>query len=129
MAARESNPPKVNRSEGWSPYEAKDYLEPEGIKTRHYHPVDPSDAVEWFCCSDLVEFGEGLLPNNIGYYLSGNERAVKSLELKLNVNSPEHAAEAHAKLLSAADTLTRNALGLDLHELLDSAWTKIHLIQ
>lgn len=123
MAAREKKPPKVDRSEGWSPYEAKDYLTSEGIKTRHYHPVDPADATEWFCCSDLVEFGNGLISNNIAYYLNGDEHAVKSLKLKLNVNSPEHSLEAHAKLLSAADTLIKKALGLELYEMLDKTIT------
>ncbi len=81
------------------------------------------DPNEWFCCSTLVEFGPGLLPNNIAYYLNGNERAVKSLKLKLNVNDPQHAEEAHSKLLSSADTLAKKALGLDLREVLSQAIT------
>lgn len=123
MVAREKNPPKVDRSEGWSPYEAKDFLISEGIKTRHYHPVDPEDDQEWFCCSDLVEIDQGLFPNNIAFYLDGNERAVKSLKLKLNVNAPEYASEAHAKLLSVAEVLVRKALGLELNDILGKAIT------
>lgn len=121
MKANEKNPPSVDRSEGWSPYEAKDYLLSEGIKTRHYHPVDPEDGREWFCASDLVEFGEGLFTNNIAYYLNGDERAVKSLKLQLNVNSPEHASAAHAKFLSIAVVLVRQALGLELTDMLEKA--------
>lgn len=123
MVKRENNPPKVDRSEGWSPYEAKDYLISEGIKTRYYQPIDPEDGQEWFCCSNLVEFGDGLFRNNITYYLNGDERAVKSMKLQLNVNAPEYASQAHAKLLSAASVLMRNALGLELTDILDKAVT------
>lgn len=123
MVAREKNPPEVDRSEGWSPYEAKDYLRSEGIETRYYHPVDPEDCKEWFCCSNMVEFGQGLFPNNVAYYLTGNEQAVKSLKLKLNVNAPEHASEAHAKFLSIASVLARNALGLELADVLEKTIT------
>lgn len=123
MVAREKNPPEINRLEEWSPYEAKDYLISEGIKTLHYHPVDPADAAEWFCCSELVEFGDGLFSNNIAYYLNGDKYAVKSMKLKLNVNAPEHASQAHAKLLSAATVLMRNALGLELTDVLHKVVT------
>ena len=121
MLKRERNPPSVDSSEGWSPYEAKDYLLSEGIKTRHYHPVEPEEGHEWFCASDFVEFGEGLWRNNIAYYLNGNERAVKSLKLQLNVNSPEQASEAHAKLLLVAGVLIRQALGLEIKDVLEQA--------
>ena len=80
--------------------------------------MEPS---EWFSCSKLVELGSGLFPNNIAYYLNGNDRAVKSLKLRLNVNDPEHAKEAHTKLLSSADLLVREALGLDLRDMLFQA--------
>lgn len=119
MVAREKNPPTIERSEGWSPYKAKDYLLSEGVETRHYHPVDPVDGTEWFCCSSLIEFGEGVFPNNIAFYLNGNERAITSLKLKLNVNAPEYASDAHAKLLSLGNVLMRKALGLELVDMLE----------
>jgi len=121
MAAREKNPPEVERSKGWSPYQAKNYLLSEGIKTSYYHPIDPMTAIDWFCCSNLMEFGSGLFPNNIGYFLNGNEHAVKSMKLQLNVNSPEHSLEAHAKLLSVANTLMTWAVGLDLNDKLSKS--------
>ncbi|KEA63132.1 hypothetical protein ADIMK_2656 [Marinobacterium lacunae] len=116
MLAREKSPETISLPEGWSPTQAKNFLRSEGIETGHYNPIDPRDPSEWFCCSTLVEFGSGLFRNNIAYYLNGDERAVKCLKLKLNVNSPEHAEEAHAKLLSTADTLAYAALGLNLRE-------------
>lgn len=121
MVAREKNPPRVERSEGWSPYVAKSYLVSEGIATGHYHPVNPEEDKEWFCCSNMIEFGQGLFPNNIAYYLNGSANAVTSMKLKLNVNAPEHVKEAHAILLSTASVLVRNALGLELGDALSKA--------
>ena len=118
MLAREKSPDSVSLPEGWPPNQARNFLLSEGIETGYYNPIDPMEPSEWFSCSKLVELGSGLFPNNIAYYLNGNERAVASLKLKLNVNDPEQADEAHAKLLSSADTLTRKALGLDLRDML-----------
>lgn len=121
MLAREKSPDAISLPEGWSPNLARNFLISEGIETGFYNPVDPLEPSEWFSCSKLVEFGSGLFPNNIAYYLNGNDRAVKSLKLKLNVNDPEHAEDAHTKLLSSADTLAREALGLDLRDMLSQA--------
>ena len=121
MLAREKSPDSVSLPEGWRPNLARNFLISEGIETGYYNPVDPMEPSEWFSCSKLVEFGPGLFPNNIAYYLNGNERAVNSLKLKLNVNDPENAEEAHTKLLSSADKLAREALGLDLRDMLSKA--------
>lgn len=121
MLAREKSPESVSLTEGWPPNQARNFLLSEGIETGYYNPIDPMEPSEWFSCSKLVEIGSGLFPNNIAYYLNGNERAVASLKLKLNVNDPGHADEAHAKLLSSADTLVREALGLDLRDMLSQA--------
>jgi hypothetical protein len=121
MLAREKSPDTVSLPEGWSPSQAKNFVLSEGLETGYYNPIDPMKPTEWFSCSKMVEFGSGLFPNSIAYYLNGNECAVSSLKLKLNVNDPEHAEEAHAKLLSSADTLVREALGLDLRDMLSQA--------
>lgn len=121
MLAREESPDAIFLPEGWSPNLARNFLISEGIETGFYNPVDPMEPSEWFSCSKLVELGSGLFPNNIAYYLNGNDRAVKSLKLRLNVNDPEHAKEAHTKLLSSADLLVREALGLDLRDMLFQA--------
>lgn len=121
MLAREKAPDAISLPEGWSPNLARNFLISEGIETGFYNPVDPMEPSEWFSCSKLVEFGSGLFPNNIACYLNGNDRAVNSLKLKLNVNDPEHADEAPTKLLSSADTLAREALGRDLRDMLSQA--------
>jgi len=123
MMDREKSPDEIFLPEGWSPNKARNFLLSEGIKTSHYNPIDPMNPLEWFSGSTPVQFGSGLHSNKIAYYLNGNERAVNSLKLKLNVNQSEHAEEAHAKLISSAETLTREALGLDLGNVLSKAIT------
>lgn len=118
MLAREKSPDSVSLPEGWSPNPARKFLLSEGLEMGYYNPIDPMEPSEWFSCSKLVEFGSGLFQNNIAYYLNGNEHAVTSLKLKLNVNDPGYADEAHAKLLSSAETLAREALSIDLRDTL-----------
>ena len=121
MLTREKSPDAVSLPEGWPPSQARNFLLTEGIETGYYNPIDPLEPSEWFSCSKLIEIGSGLFINNIAYYLNGNESAVNSLKLKLNVNDPKHAEEAHAKLLTSADILAREALGLDLRDMLSQA--------
>lgn len=83
MLAREKSPNSVSLPEGWSPNQARHFLLSEGVETGYYNPIDPMEPSEWFSCSKLVEFGSGFFPNNIAYYLNGNEHAVTSLKLKL----------------------------------------------
>jgi len=107
----EKNPPKVLPGEGWSPYEAKNFLLNEGIKTGQYHFIAPN---EWVASSSLVEIDNGLLPNNISYYVEGNETTAKILKLILNVNQIENSEMAHMKLLSSIKVLLKTALGSEL---------------
>lgn len=111
MVETEKNPPKIDSSEGWSPYEAKDYLQSEGVITRHYHPVDEK---EWWCGSNSLEFGEGLFKNNIEYYVSGNSRAAKYLKLLVNVHNSEESELASSKFISSAEMLVNRAVGIGL---------------
>ena len=107
----EKNPPKVLPNEGWSPYEAKNFLLNEGIKTGHYHFITPN---EWVASSSLVEIDNGLLPNNISYYVEGSETTANILKLILNVNQSENSEMAHMKLLSSIKVLLNISLGLEL---------------
>ena len=110
MIATEKKPPKVQLCDGWSPYEAKCFLISEGLETGYYHPVAPD---EWFANSSLVEIGDDLMPNNISYYVKGDETIVNSLLLILNVNSRQNAEVSHLKLLSSVKALLKNALNMD----------------
>lgn len=70
---------------------------------------------EWSSYSKLVDFGSGMPPNKIAFYLNGDERAVNSLKLKLYVHDLQHLDDAHKKLLSCAEILTNHALERDLN--------------
>lgn len=114
----EKNPPKVISSEGWSPYEAKDFLLKEDIKTGYSHSFAPD---EWFASSSLVEIGNGLIPDNLSYYVEGNENTAKCLKLILNVNQRENAEMAHMKLLSSVKVLLKSALSVELTREIEAA--------
>jgi len=118
LVSVEKNPPKVNGNDGWSPYDAKNFLINEGVKTGYYHP---GYSKEWFASSDMIEIEGGLLANNISYYIDGNESIAKSLKLMLNVNSPSEATSAHKKLLLFARKLCSKATNYDLHSPIEKA--------
>jgi len=121
MLSVEKNPPEVPLQEGWSPYVAKQFLASEGIETGYYHPIEPD---EWYASSPLIEVGNDLIPNNISYYVDGNESTAKTLKLILNVNSRESAVMAHSKLLSSVKALLKAALGLDISSDIEAAIMK-----
>ena len=93
----------------------------EGLETGYYHPTVPE---EWFASSPFIELGNDLIPNNISYYVDGNESTAKSLKLMLNVYSRESAIMAHSKLLSSARALLKAALDLDVSSDMEAAIMK-----
>lgn len=109
MVSIESNPPKINNSDGWSPYTAKDFLVDLGIKTGYYRFVGGN---EWYSNSELIELDEAIFPNNISFYVIGNEHIAMFLKLILNVSSPKSAIMAKNKLLSSAKLLFTRATNL-----------------
>lgn len=109
MVSIESSPPKINNSEGWSPYTAKDFLADLGIKTGYYQFVGGN---EWYSNSEMIELDEAIFPNNISFYIIGNEHVAILLKLILNVNSPESIIIAKNKLLSSAKLLFIRATNL-----------------
>lgn len=112
MVSIESNPPKINNSEGWSPYTAKDFLVDLGIKTGYYRFVGGN---EWYSNSEMIELDEVIFPNNISFYVIGNEHVAMLLKLILNVNSPESANIAKNKLLSSSKLLFNKATIFHFH--------------
>ena len=111
MVSAEKNPPAVPLKEGWSPYVAKQFLLSEGLETGYYQPMGQQ---EWGASSPLLNLGNDVIPNNISYYVDGNETTAKSLSLMLNVFLSESAIIAHSKLLSSVKTLLKAAVGLDV---------------
>ncbi len=121
MVSVEKNPPEVPLQEGWSPYVAKQFLLSEGLETGYYHPTGQQ---EWCASSPLINLGNDVIPNNISYYVDGNETTAKSLKLMLKVFSRESAIIAHSKLLSSVKTLLKAALGLDVSSDIETAIMK-----
>ena len=111
LEAEEKDPPAVPFDLGWSPYTIALALQEMGLKAGKYKKLYEN---EWFASSPYLEIGGGILPNNIAYYLKGNKKAVSRLKLKMNINEPEQAAEAHATLCELASILHLRALGEEL---------------
>jgi hypothetical protein len=120
MRAAERNPRAVTAHEGWFPYKAKDFLFSQGFQTGYYH--ESYDG--WNACSPMIEIGQGLFPNNIAYYVDGNEKSAKSLKVKVNINDKEESNQANAKLLEAAKRLYKAALNSEFPVWLEEAIIK-----
>jgi len=113
VARKEKTPPHVDPGKGWSPYLAMDFLTKEGLLTGDYHR---SYEDEWFAGSDYLEIGDGILKNNIAYYLNGNEHAITELKLVLNVNAPESPDEAESRFKKIAQVLMKAAVANEIDE-------------
>lgn len=106
--SREKSHEEVQYHNGWSPFAASSYLKTEGLETDHYRYNSNSD--EWFSNSQYVKIDEGILANNISYYIDGNETVVTKLILLLNVNKPDQSQETLQKFLNSAQILFEKAL-------------------
>ena len=107
----EANPPTVDKTLGWSPHVAKDYLADAGIETGFYKNIY-DDA--WHVSSKYLELGNSIMPNNIAYYVEGNRESAKSLKLKLNVNEPTESDDAKEQFLKMANLLCWQATDSEL---------------
>ncbi|MBK6739561.1 MAG: hypothetical protein IPG64_17780 [Haliea sp.] len=104
--AYEKQPRTIPEDEGWSPFEAKDFLVDLGLKTGHYKHLGDG---EWFVSSSALEIGENFSSNSISYYVSGDEFAAKKLTLKLHALQP---GDAHvvSEFVRVAEVLLSVAL-------------------
>lgn len=110
--ASEENPRPVPPDAGWSPYAATKFLEPLGLHTGDYHPTYDD---EWWAGGRILEIKEsGLLPDNLAYYVEGNEKAATRLKVKLNVNNPDNASASEARFLDACELLMRRAMSAEI---------------
>lgn len=107
----EKNPKEVSKEQGWSPYKAKKFLVNEGLSTGFYNR---SFEEEWFASSPMKEFSDGIIPDNIAYYLEGSEDVAKVLKLKVNVNDASRTRQACEKLEATAEALSISSLDLPL---------------
>lgn len=114
----EKNPKKVAKELGWSPYEAKEFLVNEGLSTGFYNR---SFEEEWLASSQMVDFSDGIMPDNIGYYVEGSQDVAKVLKLKVSVHDSSRTHQACEKLESLAAALSISSLNLPLSEEMKSA--------
>ncbi|KFK96452.1 MULTISPECIES: hypothetical protein [unclassified Serratia (in: enterobacteria)] len=114
----EKNPKEVPKEKGWSPYKAKEFLVKEGLSTGFYNRFFEE---EWLASSQMEEFGDGIIPDNIAYYVEGSEDIAKILKLKVNVNDASRTHIACKKLEAMAEALSISSLSLPLSEEMKSA--------
>lgn len=114
----EKTPINVPIHQGWSPYQAKEFLSCEGLSTGFYNNIFED---EWCALSPMKEFSNGILPDNIAYYVEGSEKVAKVLKLKVNVNDGARTHQACEKLESIAEALCVSSLSLSLSEEMKNA--------
>jgi hypothetical protein len=113
LREREKNPIDIPFESGWSPYTAKYFLKIEGIVTSDYHRTR-GGSDKWYSDSPYMNIGEGLISNNIVYYVEGNETTATTLRIVMNVNYPEDSKDVKSKFLGVCRLLFINALGQEM---------------
>lgn len=107
---KERNPPAVLPEDGWSPYVAAEFLKTVGIEMGDYHSI----MGDWFASSPYLELGEGMIPDNIAFYIDGNKNAATQLKVVLNVNNPDAPEASEQKFYEIAIILIEKATtGID----------------
>jgi hypothetical protein len=108
----EDNPIDVPINDGWSPYKAKSFLSKEGLETGYYN----KSLEEWYASSPMVELGEGIMPDNIAYYIEGTEKIASTLKIKLNINDSSRSNVSQKKLLEVSSVLCQTSLNRELSD-------------
>lgn len=91
---REANPSIVGLDSGWSPYVVKDLLVEKGAILGFYEFLSPGD---WGVTSSFVQLDSNLWGANLTYGVYGNELAVTTIKLRLDI--------IDAQLVGAAETI------------------------
>lgn len=104
---RERHPVPVPPERGWSPYIAKDFLAEFGLVTKHYHRL--YDV--WYASSQMLDLDKGDLPNNLAYYVEGDELVAMRLTLNLSINEVAKRAEAEGRFVEIGNALLNKAIG------------------
>lgn len=115
---REKRPYRVPPVSGWLPNHAIAFLSDAGLTTNDYH----RDHVGWHAQSGYLELQDSVIPNNVSYYIDGDEFVVSKLKLVLNLNSPDAKDAAYeryflivsALLHAAVPGALRNGMALEI---------------
>lgn len=103
----EAHPPVVAGEDGWSPYLARLFCSDDGLVAGNYRSQFDGN---WFANSPMVELSsKDILPNNIAYYIEGDEHFAKKLTIKLNVNTFPNKLESEKHFQDICETLLRAA--------------------
>lgn len=123
----EKHPLDIPPEDGWSPYEAKEYLSNKGLKTGFYNN---QYGDEWMALSPIHEIGDGLIPDNIAYYVEGSRDVAITLKLKLNINDKSREVIALSELSEMAESLCKSSLKMSLSENMKEAiMSTEHLVE
>ena len=103
---RERQPYRVEPAYGWLPNHATRFLTSAGLPTNDYHRSYDG----WSACSLYRELGHDLLPNNLAYYIDGDQFVVSQLKVMLNINTPTSSSEAYESFFETVRLLARSAV-------------------
>lgn len=103
---REKNPPRNSPKAGWLPRDAINFLSSVNLKTLDYH----RSYAGWRASSSYRELDKEPIPNNIAYYIEGDELAVLKLKIVLNINSPSRSNDAENIFFQIVDLLIHVAI-------------------
>lgn len=108
-ARRERKPIPVSPERGWSPHLAASFLAEFDLVPGDYH----RSFDVWAGSSPMRELGDGIMPDNLAYYIEGDELVATRLKLKLNVNNPADPTQSETRFREAGRALLKAAIGLD----------------
>lgn len=114
---------KVPFDQGWSPYEAKNYLAEKGIRSGHYNPLYDS---YWHSSSNCFKFKDEspVLSNHLTYHINGTEGEAKSLILTLDINELDGSDSAKSVYLEFCRVLMNKALNENLSKDIENCIVK-----
>jgi hypothetical protein len=110
LKRREKNPPTAPAEKGWSPHEAIRFLEAEGVVAKDWHPTTFG---EWRAEASVVKLGDGFSPDNVSYFLSGNEFATTRMVLILHTDHRNDTAASDALFYVMVLKLLERAVPID----------------
>lgn len=104
---RSKNPPVVAIEDGWSPFEACEFLTPHDLQAENYRRL----YEDWWTEVGPKKVGPGLMPGNLMYRLYGTAHVVTKLKLELYATDRGDLAASQAAFEDAAVSLLEAALG------------------
>ena len=109
QAKNEKNPPPIPICKGWSPYLARKFLSALDLETGDYIQ-DGLDASQWYSSSNYLDVNGGPLPNNIAFYVEGDEQCATTLKLVANVNHVPSVQTLRIRFTAAVEQLLEKAI-------------------